>query len=401
MRADGATAFGKNFSTAAYPKLSLSWLTVDQQPGFLNSLRLRAAYGASGVQPASTAALPTLILGAGIVDGVSISGARLQTTGNPDLRPERQTEYENGADIELFDHRVRLEATYYNRLSHDALVDRPLPSEFGILSRQENIGSVRNKGYEGLLSLTLLNNNQMTWDLSFNGSVNHNKLEKIGAGIPFVGVNPTTRNVEGYPLFSAFALPILGYADRDGNGILEDSEVQIGDTLVFIGQSLPPRQLTMSSSLSLLQGRVRIGTQFDYRGGQVLTNYTGINRCSAILADCAEVNLRTASLADQAAAIAYNSRTKKTYYGYTVSGAFTRWRELSLTYQLPEGLLRSLKSTRASITLTGRNLHLFTKYRGLDPETNDAVGLSTVEGYGGNPTSPPVRYWLFRINLGL
>ncbi len=401
LRADGATAFGKNFSTAAYPKLSLSWLTVDQRPGFLNSLRLRAAYGASGVQPASTAALPTLILGAGVIDGVSVSGARLQTTGNPDLRPERQTEYENGADIELFDHRVRLEATYYNRLSHDALVDRPLPSEFGLLSRQENIGSVRNTGYEGLLSVTALNNSLMTWDFTFNGSINHNKLEKIGAGIPFIGVNPTTRNVEGYPLFSAFALPILGYADTNGNGILEDSEVQIGDTLVFIGQSLPPRQLTVSSSLTLLQGRVRIGTQFDYRGGQVLTNYTGINRCSSFLADCAEVNLRTAPLADQAAAIAYSSRTKKTYYGYTVSGAFTRWRELSLTYQLPEGLLRSLKSTRASITVTGRNLHLFTKYPGLDPETNDAVGLSTVEGYGGNPTSPPVRYWLFRINLGL
>src|SRR4029079_14156794 len=96
-------------------------------------------------QPASTAALPTLILGAGIVDGVSISRARLQTTGNPDLRPERQTEYENGAAIELFDPRVRLEATYYNRLSHDALVDRPLPSEFGILSRQENIGCAKKK----------------------------------------------------------------------------------------------------------------------------------------------------------------------------------------------------------------------------------------------------------------
>ena len=402
LRADGATAFGENFSTATYPKLSLSWLTVDQQPGFLNSLRLRAAYGASGVQPASTAALPTLLLGAGIVNGVSVSGARLQTTGNPDLRPERQTEYENGADIELFERRVRLEATYYNRLSRDALVNRPLPSEFGLLSRQENIGSVRNRGYEGLLSVTALDNNLLTWDLTFNGSINHNKLEKIGAGIPFVGVNTTTRNVEGHPLFSAYARPILGFADTNGNGIIEESEVQVGDSLVFVGQTLPPRQLTLSSSLSLLHGRVRIGTQFDYRGGHVITNYSGINRCSAFLADCPEVNLRTASLASQAAAVAYNStKLGKTYYGYTVSGSFTRWRELSLTYELPKGLLRSLNSTRASVTLTGRNLHLFTKYPGLDPETNDAPGLPTAEGYGGNPTTPPSRYWLFRVNLGL
>jgi TonB-linked SusC/RagA family outer membrane protein len=402
LRADGATAFGKNFSTATYPKLGLSWLAADQRPGLLTSLRFRAAYGASGVQPASTASLPRFLLGAGIVDGVSVSGARLEAIGNPDLRPERQTEYEAGADLELANRRVRLEATYYNRLSRDALVNRPLPSELGIAFRQENIGSVRNRGFEGLLSVTAVDNPAVTWDISLNGSVNNNKLEKIGAGILFIGPNPSTRNREGFPLFSRFARPILGFSDANGNGIIEENEVQVGDTLVYLGPSLPPKQLTASTSLGLFHGRLHIATQFDYRGGMKINNYAEINRCSTFVSNCIAVNVPTAPLAAQAAAVAFNSALLgRTYYGYIVDASFARWRELSITYVLPEELLSRFKSNRASVTLTGRNLRLFTPYPGVDPETNDAVGLPNVEGYGGNPTTPPVRYWLLRINLGL
>jgi TonB-linked SusC/RagA family outer membrane protein len=402
VRADGGSAFGSNFSTAAYPKLSLSWLATDQRSGLLNTLRFRAAYGTSGVQPASTAALPRLLLGAGIVEGVSVNGARLDATGNPDLKPERQTEYETGFDVEMLQRRIRLEATYYNRLSRDALVNRPLPSELGIATRQENIGSVRNRGYEGLLSLTPVDNSTMTWDMSFNGSINRNKLEKIGAGIPFIGPNPSSRNVEGYPLFGTFARRILGYFDTNKNGIIEESEIQVGDTLEFVGPSMPPKQLTASSSVTLFHGRVRVATQFDYRGGDRITNFSELNRCSNFLADCRGVNDPNASLAEQAAAVA-NTSTKfgGTRYGFLADGSFTRWRELSITYRLPDGLTRAFKSTNASATLTGRNLHLFTSFPGVDPESNDAVGLPNVEGYGGNPTPPPVRYWLIRINLGL
>jgi TonB-linked SusC/RagA family outer membrane protein len=402
LRADGGSAFGQNFSTAIYPKSSLSWLAVDNRPGFFNSARLRAAFGASGVQPASTASLPRLILGAAVVDGTTLSGARLDAVGNPDLKPERQTEYEAGADLEMADGRIRLEGTYYYRLSRDALINRPLAGEFGISSRQENIGSVSNKGIEALLSLTPFNSPALTWNASLNGSINRNKLEKIGAGILFVGTNPASRNVEGRPLFSSFARPILGFADKNGNGIIEENEIQVGDTVVYVGPSLPPYQLTAATSLSLFRGRLRVATQFDYRGGHKLTNFSEINRCSAFLGNCAEINLASTSLANQAAAVANRSDAfGRTRYGFTVDGSFTRWRELSITYQLPSSVLRAFKSTDASITLTGRNLHLFTKYPGLDPETNDAVGLPNTEGYGGNPTSPPVRYWLVRINLGL
>jgi hypothetical protein len=340
-----------------------------------------------------------IALAPALVDGTNVTGARLGTVGNPNLRPERQTELEMGADAELMHRRLRLEATFYDRLSRDALIDRPLASEIGIVSRQENIGSVRNRGIEGLLSLTAIDNRLLVWDVSFNGSVNRNRLERIGAGIPFIGGSPTSRSVEGYPLSSRFARPILGYSDTNGNGVIETSEIQVGDSLVYVGQSLPPRQLTTSSTLSLFGGDLRIATQFDHRGGHRVVNFNELNRCSTTFSNCRAGNDPTASLADQARAVAANTVAfGRTQYGYLEDGSFTRWRELSVSLAMPSAVARGLRAASARVTLTGRNLHLFTAYSGTDPEMNSAPGFS--EGYSDNPTPPAARYWLLRLNLG-
>jgi TonB-dependent SusC/RagA subfamily outer membrane receptor len=400
LRADGGSAFGRQFHTAIYPKASASWIAIEQRAGWLNSVRVRAAYGASGVQPASTASLPLVAVAPAFVDGVAATGARLSAIGNPDLKPERQTEIETGADLELVSSRLRIEATYYDRLSRDALINRPLASEFGIAARQENIGSVRNRGVEGMISATPIENGSLTWNVAVSGSVNRNRLEKIGAGIAFIGVNPSVQSRQGYPLISAFARPILGYADANGNGIIEESELTMGDTMVYLGPTSPPRQLVVSSQLALFGGRVRVSTQFDHRGGAVIPNFTETNRCSLFLGGCRAVNDPTASFADQAAAVAFNStRFGQTRFGYEQDATFTRWRELAVTYALPEGLARRLGAQSANLTVTGRNLRLFTRFPGVDPESNEAPGL--FEGYSGNPTPPAARYWLVRLNLGL
>jgi hypothetical protein len=258
---------------------------------------------------------------------------------------------------------------------------------------------VRNRGVEGLLSLTPIDNSRITWSVNANGSVNHNRLEKIGAGIAFIGPNTSSQSRQGYPLVSHFARPILSFADVNGDGILEQNEVIVGDSLVYMGPNSPPRQFTVSSTLSLFGARLRLSTQFDHRGGHKITNYTALNRCGTFLSDCRTINDPTSPLQDQAKAVAANSIADGfTQWGYTEDGSFTRWRELAVTWLLPEALAHRARAQTASITVTGRNLKLFTHYSGVDPEENEAVGL--LEGYGGNPTLPPARYWLLRLNLG-
>ena len=235
-----------------------------------------------------------------------------------------------------------------------------------------------------------------------NGSLNRNRLERIGAGLTSIATaSPTYQSRGGYPLFSIFVRPILSYADANGNGIIEEREIRVGDSVAYAGPVLPPRQLTLATAVSALGKRLRLATQFDYRGGHKLVNYTEVNRCSTFAGNCRAVNDPRAPLAAQAAAVAANSvLLGRTVGGFVEDASFVRWRELALTWVLPPTLLHRLGTETASMTLTGRNLHLFTRYPGVDPEVNATPGPAGLEGYNDNLTAPQPRYWLLRVNLG-
>ncbi|HEY2066974.1 MAG TPA: SusC/RagA family TonB-linked outer membrane protein [Gemmatimonadaceae bacterium] len=397
MRADGGSAFGQDFRTAFYPKASVSWLVSDRSTGLVQSARLRAAYGASGVQPGPTAALPLVTLAGALVNGTSTTGAVLSAIGNPHLKPERQAEFEVGIDAELLG-RLRMEATFYDRLSNDALVNQPLPASVGVPSRQENVGSVRNRGVETLLNVRLVDRSRTSWDVNLNGSWNRNRVERLTTtGLPRPLTPSPTGIAQDYPLFGRFDRPILGFSDTNGNGVIESSEVQVGDSIVYLGSSIPTRQITFGSTLSFLDGRLRISTQFDYRGGFTGSRIGEVNRCT-FFNNCRAVNDPSTPLGDQARAVAASFRN--TLAGYLDEDAsFTRWRELSVTYVAPAVIAQAVRAKSASVTLAGRNIGLFTRYQGVDPEVNSAAG--GLEGYGENATAPQSRYWTVRFNLGL
>src|SRR5205085_11205420 len=120
----------------------------------------------------------------GAVDASASPAAILGPFGNRDLKPERTTELEGGADFELASGRGRLELTAYQRTSSDALINRPIaPSVIGASTRWENLGSVRNRGLEVLLSGDLLRTQSVTAGLTLTGSLNHNLLTKLGRGV--------------------------------------------------------------------------------------------------------------------------------------------------------------------------------------------------------------------------
>lgn len=404
LRLDGGSAFGKDFSTALYPKISASWLVIDnasRQPS-LTSVRLRAAYGASGVQPSAIAALPVIGLSTAIVDGVSVPGGRLTALGNRDLKPERTAELETGADVELWGDRLRLEGTYYLRRSSDALVNVPLAASSGLASRIQNIGATQNQGVEASVNARLVSSSVVAWDVALNGSVNTNRLVHLAPGVQ-VSQFEGNRNVPGYPLFGLWARPILGFQDLNGDGLITQNEITVGDSLAFFGSAFPRDAVGVSSSASILDNRVRIATQLDYRGGYKTRDLMEITSCAAF-AVCRAVNDPKAPLDAQAYAVARRTPALgSTSAGYTIDGSYLRWRELSLTYVGSPSVARRLRSKTASVTLAGRNLGVWTRLpSGVDPEAMSTPAIpSVIDAILLNPAAPPSRYFIVRLNLGL
>src|SRR4029450_4503493 len=105
-----------------------------------------------------------------------------------------------------------------------------------------------------------------------------------------------------------------------------------------------------------------------------------------------------APLADQAAATAANSSSKRTIWGYYVPNDFLKLREISASYTFPESVAgRYLRSRVASVNVSARNLgYPWSKYPGIDPESNNSVANTG----GGNrelTAGPPTRYFVTRV----
>jgi TonB-linked SusC/RagA family outer membrane protein len=408
VRSDRNSAFGANFKTVFYPQVSVSWVASEEPffPRFnwLNQLRLRTAYGASGVQPGTIDAVQYYTATTALVESGAAPGLVYTALGNQNLKPERSSEFELGLDGTLFGGRLSTEITYYNKSSRDALISRVLPPSLGTGAtvRLENIGEVRNRGWEGLLTAQLVQRVNFGWDATLNGSTNKNKLVSLG-GVPTIISSSTLQQREGYPLNGWWSRPLLSYADKNGNGIIEYnkdpalSEVTVGDTSVYLGPSMPKVEAALSSGVEFWQRRFRLAAMFDYKGGQKIYNNTERIRCAS-RNNCSGLINPKASLFEQARTVAVRETPARTVAGFIEPGDFIRFRELDLTFTAPDQWAsRMLHARSMAVTLAARNLGIvWTRYTGVDPEAFATTGdaPSEFQAFG------PPTYYVLRFSLG-
>jgi TonB-linked SusC/RagA family outer membrane protein len=400
LRFDDNSAFGQNFNATVYPKASASWLVSDEpfmDGSFFNTLRLRAAFGVSGQQPGTTDALRFFSPVAGKRGGVAETGVTFGSLGNINLKPERSRELELGFDASMLNDRLSFEFTYYTKRTKDALVERNIAPSGGVSDIQFfNLGEVSNSGAELAINTRLIDGRDFAWDLSVSGSINNNNLIELGEGVePIIFGFGLQRHEEGYPLGGYWARPILGFDDANGDGIIAAGEVEVADDPVFRGRALPNKEAALNSTVSLFDGRVRVGTQFDYRGGHYIDNAIESFRCTPVL-NCRGLVDRTAPLEEQARAQAVLNEA--TEWGFYEPAWFIKLRELSLTFAAPDSWARSFRASRLSLTVAGRNLWTITDYSGVDPEVN----AFAQENFSSSDfeSQPQVRYWTARLNIG-
>jgi hypothetical protein len=420
LRADGSSSFGSNLHTALFPKASLSWLT-SQEPFFpqnkwLTSLRLRSAFGAAGVQPSATSKLAVVNLITTQIDAVPGGAANLTALGNETLRPETQREFEVGVDLEFFQQRVLFEATRYDRRSTDALIDQPLPPSTGLTSRQENLGRVRNWGYEGRLNARVVDTRLVSFDLTVTGSLMNNKLVQANVREGALLSNAAafaqySGNKVGYPLISRFDRKIIKWGDDNNDGIIVPSEILVDTALSFLGSSIPQEQLGVIPNIGFFRDKIQLSAQFDHRNKFSVVNVHEINRCVSA-SNCQGINDPNAPLFEQMRAILWKKsgqaptvdpaiKAPSNYGVYFEGISYTRLREMSLTYALPERAVARLGMRNGTLMLAARNLALWTNFSGGDPERTFTPGIPYAEGYAVNPNLPPTRYFILRLSLGM
>ena len=417
FRLDGGSASGAHGGfngggLTAFPKIDFSWIAVDHQGtaplwGLFTLVRPRLAFGYAGVQPSQTDKLRLINTGgangffqSGVsvvsLDGVTfVPDIGLTSIGNTQLRPERDGELEGGFDATLWNGRLQLTYSQYTKTAHDAILSiqvapSAVPTPMGTVGVRQavNIGVIRNTGTEATLTAQVFESRALGWTVGANVSNNANRLVRLNAGyVP----DHNSGLVPGFPLFGQWARPIVSFADVNHNGIIDSSEVRLGDSLVYVGQNAPKYQLNINTGLSLFAGRVSVNATFAYING--LTQFNAGARDNGTFASIA--NVPDTPLATQAALIAVS----QTNIGVIQTVNTFRFNDLSINYTMPRSVSTLFRMPVMSMALQGSNLALRTNYRGKDPNVN-AFSNNGQDLVQDNGQIPQPRTWWLKFTMG-
>jgi len=397
VRVDGSTSFGDAYHPRPFPKAGISWILSDEpflqwvHAAKLDEVRFRSSYGVASRYPNSAEKYGYIQAGQTVIDGTPVNVFDRRLLANPDIRPERTREWEYGADLTIATN-AHLGLTWWNRRTHDQL--SILSAAFNYVPSWANVGDVAAHGFEATFTTNVVRSRQVSLDLNATYAFNTNKLLSRGSA-------PEVQNwfgslVVGYPLDASFGQTVASFADTahgGADGVLESQEVTLTPTR-FLGVLTPPKIYTYNPVVSLLDGYVRISTLIDRQTGGVQLDRLAAGCGGNGL--CIAPFLVSTPLAEQAKFVSGNAGD------FIIPSDFTRWRELSLTLEVPQRLRERVWLSRAAMSIDVRNLALWTHYKGPDPESipgQGTIGLGAT-GYANSAFGiPQARSWQVRFDI--
>jgi TonB-linked SusC/RagA family outer membrane protein len=419
LRVDNASSFGTESKWVYLPKVGASWV-VSEEPfwrlGVVNALRLRAAWGTTGRIPGAGASLQTLS-SAPFLDGSIQPGAVPANPGNAGLRFERGTEFEGGLDAAFLNDRIGVELTYFNKVSRDLILAKPLPPSSGFTQFPfVNIGAMVNRGWELAVRAIPVNRRNFSWDVRLGLNTLHNEVTDMGSGADSIAPFGTLNRVEEGMQLGAWITNRIRSIDTTTGVVVVDSIAS------FYGNVLPTLEANLSSNISVMRN-LRIYASIDTKRGHLVRNFTDFFRETQLVRS--NLRLDTTLLSRTERLRRYGNQTTgqpafitercaatgPTYpcpanttrtvndvqEAYIQPGDFVRLREVSVTYSLPRSIARYVRAASASVTVGGQNLALWTDYEGYDPEVaSNATAQFNRDDFF---TQPPVRRFITRVSL--
>ncbi|WP_128545289.1 SusC/RagA family TonB-linked outer membrane protein [Larkinella soli] len=333
------------------------------------------------------------------VAGFSVGNIR----GNPDLRSERTTSWEVGAEVLMFNNRFGIDFTYYNSKSDQQIVNVPISSTSGFAAQTLNAGAMTNKGIELLLTGTPVRaRNGLRWDVSFNFTRNRNEVTELYNPLAPVNLgglaSPGLQARLGEPYGTFFGSRML--RDPQGRVVVNPTTGRpLADpVLQSLGSIQPDFTAGLSNTVSF-KG-LSLNVLFDTRqGGKFFSQTINQGRFAGSLKETTYNNREPFVYPNSVTQNQDGTFTPNT--SITTNGGFEYWstvanfgenslfdasfvkfRELSLSYALPKTLLGKTPFTNIQVSLIGRNLMLWTpkSQPHVDPEVS-SFGTGNSQGY--------------------
>lgn len=392
-RYDASSTFAPSERWQVFPKFSASYVAIANRPGALTDLRLRSALGWAGSQPGLLNAYSQFITFAQLPFAGRPGFVNDITFGNPTLKNERAREWEIGAEVGLMDGQVGAELTYYNRLVSDLLFFRPLPTSTGFSRQFFPIGSMSNKGLEVLVTTRNVNNANLAWSSTVTYTRNRNMVEhldildfqsaggypnRIRAGQPagvFYGSYAARNCATGALLLDSLGRYRRSNQAADMGATLAQRQAISGGTCndslnAVIGDPNPGWMGSLLNEFTIM-GKLRVRALLDGVFGNDIMNLSTRAQNAGIASNSKSYERELLPFGDpRKLPPTWNSRTQGIFEYWMEDGTFVKLRELSVSYLFDAPMLRRYFRDGVDVTLSGRNLWVWTDYSGYDPEIN-------------------------------
>jgi len=357
-----------------YPKAGLSWNLTKMgwlQADWIENLKLRAAYG----QANNVAAYGSKFTALGISNIAGNPGVLVNSQeGQTNIEPERQEEFETGADLSFLKGRLGLELTYYNKVIDNFLMQASQPASSGFASEWVNAGNLRNRGVELGLNARPVQTRNITWNTSLNFWLNRSLVTSLS-------VPPVPQGSFGYVLGSfqiqqgKSATQIVGLDGTGGVSKLGDAEPTF--------QMSTYNEITFFNNLSL---RFLLHWK---KGGQNVDLTTLENDFGGTSANYDKVTNKL-GVPDGVYRI---MQVGVDAHEFVQNSSYLRLREIGLYYSFSHPPVAAVKGLRVGVSLN--NFLTVTKYASYDPEvSNFGTGFSTGIDVDPYPSSKRAAFHL-------
>lgn len=422
FRADGSSRFSKTDKWGYFPSIALAWNASREDflknVRAINNLKFRATMGQSGnTAIPSYLTLSTISTAFAPINGSDpVFGVIVDRPENLSLKWETTTQYDGGMDLSIFKDRISFTADWYLKRTKNLLIQKATPGYTGYATTWTNFGSIQNQGLEFNINAIVIDKS-FNWNVAANIGFNRAKAIDVGGEldldpgvIPSIGTTVVLKNGEplgqwyGYKVDGVFhseaEIISSGLTSVQGKGIASVSPGtpkfidQNGDGVIdakdrtTLGRGQPDFTGGFINNFSYKGFALNVGIQYSY-GNKIynanrLPSEGGLNSDNlraendkAWSPDLYDMNTgeleqkgNTTSNTSMPARLSSNFLTSD----FIEDGSFIRISDVTLSYSIKSSVADHIGLQNLSFFVSGKNLFLWTKYQGYDPEVNTRQG---------------------------
>lgn len=431
FRRDGSSRFGPENKFGYFPTVSAGWVLSEE--GFMSGIeqidffKLRASYGITGNDKIGDFRYVSSLNGEGeyTFEGNPLTqGLALGAISNPEVRWERNKQFNVGFDADFYQGKITLTADYFIKTTDDLLLAVPVSGLTGVAAPGAeapvaNAGSIRNRGLELALGYHGQIGSDLTFDVSYVFNSLDNETLRLNDGVAFIqggdfgiGQLPPTRWEVGQPIGYFYGLETNGVfqTEEEVAASAQAGSAQPGD-LRYIDQN--------NDDIIDLDDRVNIGSPIpDFvMGLNISVAYKGFDFSAFADAQLGHDIVRNyernlpftnrssyytqrwsgPGTSNDFPRVSTGANDNDLFSDFWVeNGDYMRIKNIQLGYTLPESVLSKIGASKLRIYATINNLYTFTDYQGYDPNISSGEPLNAGIDIGYYPQA---RSYLLGLNL--